>query len=85
MNAAPPYSPVMYGKRQTLPSPTAEPAVASITPSFVPKLALSKCVMVVFLVCALSAMCLRRVWCSRMAFKSVKVAFTFISQSVANV
>ena len=41
MNTAPPFCPAIYGNRHTLPSPTAEPAVASITPSLLPKLPLS--------------------------------------------
>jgi hypothetical protein len=41
IKAAPPFSPVIYGKRHTLPNPTAEPAVARITPSLLPKFALS--------------------------------------------
>jgi hypothetical protein len=43
MNAAPPFSPAMYGKRHTFPKPTAEPAVARIIPILLPKLALSEC------------------------------------------
>lgn len=40
MNAAPPLWPVIYGKRQILPRPTAEPAVANITPNLLPKFTL---------------------------------------------
>jgi hypothetical protein len=40
MNAAPPFCPVMNGKRHTLRSPTAEPAVARIIPNLLPKLPL---------------------------------------------
>ena len=41
MYEAPPFSPAMYGKRQTLPRPTADPAVASIIPNVFLKFALS--------------------------------------------
>ena len=37
MKAAPPYSPTMKGKRQMLPSPIAEPAIAMITAALLPK------------------------------------------------
>ncbi len=40
MNAAPPSWPVIYGKRHTLPRPTAEPAVARTAPNLVAKPAL---------------------------------------------
>jgi hypothetical protein len=40
MKAAPPFSPVIVGKRHTLPSPTAEPAVARTMPKRLPKFAL---------------------------------------------
>ena len=40
MKAAPPFSPVIYGNRHTLPKPTADPAVARITPILLPKFAL---------------------------------------------
>ena len=46
MNAAPPSWPVMYGKRHTLPRPTAEPAVASTAPNLVAKPALELLLMV---------------------------------------
>lgn len=39
--AAPPLLPTSQGKRQMLPSPTAEPAEARMIPSLLPKLALS--------------------------------------------
>ena len=37
IKAAPPFSPVIYGKRHTFPNPTALPAVASIIPILLPK------------------------------------------------
>lgn len=39
-NEAPPYWPVMYGKRQTLPRPMAQPAETKIKPRRVEKLPL---------------------------------------------
>ena len=39
-NAPPPCSPASYGNRHILPSPTAEPTVAAITPIFVTNCAL---------------------------------------------
>ena len=40
MKAAPPFSPTRYGKRQRLPRPTAEPAMATRAPNLLPKLSL---------------------------------------------
>ena len=40
-NADPPYSPIMYGNRQMLPSPMAAPAVVRTTPHADPKTGLS--------------------------------------------
>jgi hypothetical protein len=42
MKAAPPFSPVVVGKRHILPRPTAEPAVASIRPVREAKFAIKK-------------------------------------------
>jgi hypothetical protein len=41
MNAAPPFSPTSEGKRQRLPRPTAEPAMATKAPNLLPKLSLA--------------------------------------------
>lgn len=43
INAAPPFSPVIKGKRQMLPSPTAEPAVARTIPNLLAKPVLFCC------------------------------------------
>jgi hypothetical protein len=43
MKAAPPLWPAMNGKRQTLPSPTAEPAVAKMIPILLAKFARLVC------------------------------------------
>lgn len=40
MNAAPPFSPTRYGKRQRFPKPTAEPAIATRAPKRLLKLSL---------------------------------------------
>jgi hypothetical protein len=50
INTAPPFCPVIYGKRHIFPNPTAEPAVAKITPSLLPKLALSSLAICTFLI-----------------------------------
>jgi hypothetical protein len=41
MYDAPPFSPAIYGKRHMFPNPTAEPAVARISPNVFLKFALS--------------------------------------------
>ena len=40
MNAAPPCSPTIYGKRQILPSPIADPAMAIMKVKELPKFSL---------------------------------------------
>lgn len=40
MNAAPPLVPTMYGKRQMLPKPTAEPAITRSDPRLLEKFSL---------------------------------------------
>jgi hypothetical protein len=50
INTAPPFWPAIYGNRHILPKPTADPAVARITPSLLPKLALSNFAIYNFLV-----------------------------------
>ena len=40
MNAAPPYSPTIYGNLQRLPSPIADPAIASTAATLLPKFSL---------------------------------------------
>jgi hypothetical protein len=50
IKAAPPFSPVVVGKRHILPSPTAEPAVASISPSLDAKLFLETICQGVFVI-----------------------------------
>jgi hypothetical protein len=40
MNAAPPYSPTIYGKRHILPSPIADPAMAMMKVKELPKCSL---------------------------------------------
>ena len=43
INAAPPWFPASYGKRQIFPKPTAEPAAAKTAPNLLPKLIRSFC------------------------------------------
>ena len=48
MKAAPPSCPVIYGNRHILPKPTAEPAVARITPILVPNFPLCSIIYILF-------------------------------------
>ena len=48
MKAAPPSCPVIYGNRHILPKPTAEPAVARITPILVPNFPLCSIINILF-------------------------------------
>jgi hypothetical protein len=50
INTAPPFCPAIYGKRHIFPKPTADPAVARITPSLLPKLALSSLAIFILLI-----------------------------------